>query len=109
VAARSRRLTPIGSRRTVLEMGYTADEFRVVLPRALRDYDISSDGAWSWRVVSAERDLALDLSIDPRPDRQIAALSIPVLLVTISFGSGTEAAKQRFRQSFNRGFQKGGG
>jgi hypothetical protein len=39
----------------------------------------------------------------------MAALRVPVLAVTISFDSGTEAARQIFTQAFRRGFQKGGG
>lgn len=89
-------------------MGYSVDEFDRVLPLAMRDWSVEGRIP-RWRVGDAEgRDLAT-VRIEPRPERVMGALRLPVLSVRIAFEDIDEALVDEFIQRFERGFHRGGG
>lgn len=92
----------------VLEMGCTADEFIAVLPAAMRDWRVGG-GPDAWRVSKADGTAIANIHIEPRPDRRIGALSLPVLSVKLDLDGVSEALAAEFLRRFERGFHRGGG
>lgn len=90
------------------EMGYSVAEFSAVLPSAMRDWRVSG-GPHDWRVSAADGSLVSDIRIEPRPDRAIGALRLPVLAVTIDLGDAHSELVAEFLHRFDRGFHRGGG
>jgi hypothetical protein len=90
------------------EMGYSVDEFNAVLPAAMRDWRVSG-GPHHWRVSAADGTLVSEIRIEPRPDRVIGALRLPVLAVTIDPASMHPERVAEFLHRFDRGFHRGGG
>jgi hypothetical protein len=90
------------------EMGYSLDEFIAVLPAAMRDWRVSG-GPHHWRVNAVDGSLVSDIQVEPRPDRTIGALRVPVLAVTIDLGNTHPERVAEFLHRFDRGFHRGGG
>lgn len=91
-----------------LEMGYSADEFKRVLPLAMRDWSVEG-GMPRWRISDPLGHELATVHIAPRPERVMGALRLPVLWVSIEFGEpGAELSKE-FMRRFERGFHRGGG
>ena len=98
-----------GSPNTVLEMGYSVDEFVRVLPAAMRDWRVSG-GPLRWRVQDAATTLDILIDLEPLPERRMGALRLPVLAVTIAPQPSTSpASMDEFTRRFERGFHRGGG
>ena len=92
-----------------LEMGYSVDEFVRVLPGAMRDWRVSG-GPLQWRVLDELGCIDVGIDLSPLAERQLGALSVPVLAVTISPRPPTSTASmQEFMRRFERGFRRGGG
>ena len=90
------------------EMGYSVGEFSAVLPSAMRDWRVSG-GPYRWRVIAVDGSLVSEILIEPRPDRAIGALRLPVLAVTIDLGNTHPERVAEFLHRFDRGFHRGGG
>ena len=90
------------------EMGYTAREFAQVLPRAMRDWEVSG-GPEAWQVASAGGLPLAGIHIEAQADRRIGALVLPVLLVTLDLNGTADEQAAEFLRRFDRGFHRGGG
>ena len=91
-----------------LEMGYSADEFIRVLPGAMRDWPVTG-GPDVWQVRDHVGEVIARVHIEPRSDRLMGALRLPVLAVTIDLGGAGETLAHEFMRRFERGFHRGGG
>mgnify|MGYP001813527832 FL=1 len=89
-------------------MGYTADEFIAVLPGAMRDWPVSG-GPEFWRVAGVDGGTIALIRIQPRPERVMGSLRLPVLAVTIDLLDVPAALAGEFMRRFDRGFHRGGG
>ncbi len=89
-------------------MGYSVAEFTRVLPLAMRDWPVSG-GPPAWRVRDAAGRIDIVIDVAPQTARQIGALRVPVLRVTIRPGATAAAALAEFMHRFERGFHRGGG
>ncbi|MGB5254277.1 MAG: hypothetical protein WBN68_16315, partial [Sedimenticolaceae bacterium] len=108
LAAGGRRVSDRQGGIVFREMGYSVEEFNAVLPAAMRDWRVSG-GPHHWRVIAADGSLVTEIHIEPRADRAIGALSLPVLAVTIDLGNTHSERVGEFLHRFNRGFHRGGG
>ena len=91
-----------------LEMGYSRDEFIRVLPGAMRDWPVTG-GPDVWQVRDSAGELVARVYIEPRSERVMGALRLPVLAVTIDPGGAGENVMREFMRRFERGFHRGGG
>ena len=89
-------------------MGYSAQEFRRVLPAAMRDWVVTADGS-GWTVSTSSSDPVARIEIESRPRRTLGALRIPVLAVRIRLLADESALRDEFMRRFERGFHRGGG
>ena len=90
------------------EMGYSAQEFRSVLPAAMRDWIVRGDGI-DWTISTPSVDPLARIGIEPRPSRILGALNLPVLAVRIRLFSDDPDLRDEFMRRFERGFHRGGG
>jgi hypothetical protein len=91
-----------------LEMGYSADEFERVLPLAMRDWSVTGQIP-QWHIGDTEGRALATVRVEPRPERVMGSLRLPVLLVRIAFNAIDEPLVDEFVQRFERGFHRGGG
>ena len=84
------------------------DEFIRVLPGAMRAWSVTG-GPDFWQVRDSAGELVADVRIQPRPERVMGALRLPVLAVTIDSGDAHETLVYEFMRRFERGFHRGGG
>lgn len=91
-----------------LEMGYSVAEFAQVLPLAMRDWSVAGRIP-EWQVSDASGQELATVSIEPKAERVIGALRLPVLRVHIEFEDIGEPLLDAFRLRFERGFHRGGG
>jgi len=91
------------------EMGYTVEEFSNVLPRAMRDWSVVEARSLVWSVTTQDSVAIAHITVARQPDRRIASLTLPALLVYIEFDSNDNERRIEFMRRFDRGFQKGGG
>lgn len=89
-------------------MGYTADEFIAVLPGAMRDWTVSG-GPEVWQVAGVDGGAIARIRIQPRPERVMGSLRLPVLAVMIDLPDLPAARSAEFMRRFDRGFHRGGG
>ena len=89
-------------------MGYSADEFDRVLPLAMRDWSVTGQIP-RWHIQHTEGRVVATVHIEPRPERVMGSLRLPVLSVRIAFEDIGEALVNEFVQRFERGFHRGGG
>jgi hypothetical protein len=90
------------------EMGYSVEEFRRVLPAAMRDWRIDGSGQ-QWRVLRADGEPVATLALKTLAPRVIGALRIPVLAVRIDLNPNDPVLRAEFLRRFERGFHRGGG
>jgi hypothetical protein len=90
------------------EMGYSLAEFARVLPLAMRDWTMSG-GPLRWQVLNGDAVKLADIVVEVLPERRIAALSLPVLAVSIEIGDIGPTVADEFVRRFDRGFHRGGG
>lgn len=108
MAASGGRLSGTGDSPISLEMGYSTDEFIRVLPGAMRDWVVTG-GPDVWQVRDSAGELIAGVRIEPRSERVIGALRLPVLAVTIDLAGAQETLMREFMRRFERGFHRGGG
>ena len=89
-------------------MGYTVEEFTALLPVAMRDWAVSG-GPRRWQVAQHPGSPVAGIQIDPQPARQMGALRLPVLRVSIDLSAAPVALAAEFMRRFDRGFHRGGG
>lgn len=89
-------------------MGYSVDEFDRVLPLAMRDWTVA-DRNPRWHVSDTTGRNLASVHIEPRPERVMGMLRLPVLLVRIEFEAIEEPLVDEFMLRFERGFHRGGG
>ena len=89
-------------------MGYSAQEFRRVLPAAMRDWLVTGNGS-EWAISTSNADPVARIEIESRPSRTLGALRIPVLAVRIRLLADEPALRDEFVRRFERGFHRGGG
>lgn len=89
-------------------MGYSIEEFRRVLPAAMRDWRVDGDGL-DWRVSLPDGTAVATLRLNVLAPRALGALQIPVLAVHIRFTASDPATRAEFTRRFERGFHRGGG
>lgn len=90
----------------VLDMGLSAAEIRRVLAQAMPD--------WPWRdradgVEATIDGRAVSLTIEPRPERRIALVVLPVTRLTLRFAAFAPEQRAAFLAAFARAFHRGGG
>ena len=90
------------------EMGYSKDEFRAVLPAAMRDWSVGG-GPELWQVSTVGGDGIATIRIRPMPERAVGSLRLPVLAVTIDLAGASPDLAREFVHRFERGFHRGGG
>jgi len=90
------------------EMGYSTDEFRRVLPAAMRDWSVSG-GPGLWQISTVDGDGIATVRIRPMPERAMGSLRLPVLAVTIDLADASPDQAREFVHRFERGFHRGGG
>jgi len=88
------------------EMGITHQEFFRNIPRALSTDDFVKEAD---RIILADGDESLEISISEQSERRIALFVLPVTHVTLTFKGYTEAAVKKTMDKFDRAFQRGGG
>ena len=108
MAAGGGRLSDTDDSPVSLEMGYSRDEFTRVLPGAMRDWPVTG-GPDVWQVRDSTGEIIARVHIEPRSDRLMGALRLPVLAVTIDLGAAGESLTHEFMRRFERGFHRGGG
>ncbi|MCB1802388.1 MAG: hypothetical protein KDI82_11925 [Gammaproteobacteria bacterium] len=91
-----------------LEMGYSPVEFARVLPRAMRDWQVSGQST-HWSVSDRAGMQLATIALDPRPERSIGALRVPVSRVRITFVDAAPEQMAELMRRFERGFHRGGG
>ena len=95
------------------EMGYGADEFGKVLQGPFSgersDFSSSEIGRHRWRVLLADQDFAVLVSVQQAPPRKIGLFNLPVLKVRFEFEQASADSRERFFRRFHQYFQKGGG
>jgi len=87
-------------------MAYTHAEFMRLLPRALagNDYEVNGDVV---RVENAAGSIQIHLGAEY--ERRIAALSMPVMDVTIELTGFDDEQARAFLDKFDRTYRRGGG
>jgi hypothetical protein len=90
------------------EMGYSVDEFALVLPSAMRDWSVQG-GPDSWRVTNSEGTPVATISISALPERALGSLRLPVLSVRFALQTRSAELSAEFQRRFDRGFHRGGG
>ena len=90
----------------VRTMAYTHAEFMRLLPRALAAYDYEVQG----NVISAgDAEQSIRIHLGPEYERRLAALSMPVMDVTIDLEGLSDEQAYAFLDKFDRTYRRGGG
>jgi len=84
------------------------DEFIRVLPRAMRDWPVTG-GPDVWQVWDIDGEVVARVRSEPRSERVMGALRLPVLAVTIDLSDAGQTLAREFMRRFERGFHRGGG
>ncbi len=94
------------------EMGLTPADFLRTLPAAVAGHPWSLEeqgGRQVLRLAYAAPERAVQISLEPAPERRIAALCLTVTQVTLCFENFSDAQQEAFLQRFDLYFQRGGG
>ncbi len=85
---------------TTLRGGFTSPESGLELQ------DIAAD---QWRINWQAQGLSVGITTQPAPARNLGALTLPQLNVTLTFPDTNSASRQAFLTRFHHYFHKGGG
>ena len=88
------------------QMGMTHEEFMRTLPAAVSPLSVHAHpGGVVLRHPAGE----IRIDLQPGPERRIAALRLPVLLVSFRFSGLDRAQRATFMERFDLAFHRGGG
>lgn len=89
-------------------MGYSEAEFFRILPRAVRDFEVTLDNQQA-HIKKTGTNLSIVLTVTALPDRQLAMMRLPHIDVKFEFSGFDERERQSFMKNFDKSYQKGGG